>query len=103
MRRLPVPPLGKQSGDSVIAIGFGSDFLTYCNSPPQEDFYAALAKIKAIVSKPILTQEELDLVDAKVGSVGVTFCHAFFRKPVSDCLVCNQDLVGDWFEANKTQ
>ncbi|CAE7376939.1 DNAJ1 [Symbiodinium natans] len=31
----------------------------------KDDFYSALSKIKGIVSKPILTEEELDLLDSK--------------------------------------
>ena len=34
----------------------------------QDDFYSALSKIKGIVAKPILTEEELDLLDSKAGA-----------------------------------
>ena len=37
----------------------------------QEDFYTSLAKIQSIVSKPILSQEELDLLDGKASPGGV--------------------------------
>ena len=43
--------------------------------PPQEDFYASLAKIQGIVSKPILSQEELDLLDGKAGQVFLDWCY----------------------------
>ncbi|CAE7201676.1 unnamed protein product [Symbiodinium sp. CCMP2592] len=33
----------------------------------KDDFYSALTKIKSIVAKPILTEEELDLLDSKAG------------------------------------
>ena len=48
-------------------MGFASD-----PSLAQEDFYASLAKIQGIVSKPILSQEELDLLDGKAGQVSVS-------------------------------
>ena len=40
--------------------------LRYCQHP-KDDFYGALTKIKGIVAKPILTEEELDLLDSKAG------------------------------------
>ena len=58
--------------------------------PLQDDFYSALSKIKGIVSKPILTEEELDLLDSKAGaglkSVGlVLFAAAFLLLLLNIC------------------
>ncbi|CAK9030890.1 unnamed protein product [Durusdinium trenchii] len=70
MLGLPDYPLSFAPGRELKLCGHHireeiNEMIHHWMTDEKEDFYAALAKIKAIVSKPILTQEELDLVDAK--------------------------------------
>ncbi|CAJ1432023.1 unnamed protein product [Effrenium voratum] len=70
MLGLPDYPLSFAPGRELKLCGHHvreeiNEMIHHWMTDEKEDFYTALAKIKGVVSKPILTEEELDLLDGK--------------------------------------
>lgn len=70
MLGLPDYPLSFAPGRELKLCGHHireeiNEMIHHWMTDEKEDFYASLAKIQGIVSKPILSQEELDLLDGK--------------------------------------